>query len=208
MVEREYLKPLPPTAFELKDYRRAKVQKMGYVYFSPDKSYYSVPHRFIGKQTVIHYTKSMVEVHYDHGRIALHRRNPALGNYNTDPDHLGSTHRFYSEWSPGFFTKKAAAHGEHVLGCIEKILDVGDYPEIGYKRAMGVIQLHKAYGSKRLDDACKRALEGGATTYRHIKNILENNLDKALALDLEGEPEGDGCHIPQHGNIRGKYNYK
>ena len=33
-VEREYLKPLPSTAYELKDYRRAKVQKMGYAYFS------------------------------------------------------------------------------------------------------------------------------------------------------------------------------
>ena len=42
-VEREYLKPLPTTAYEIKDYKRAKVQKMGYVYFSPDKSYYSVP---------------------------------------------------------------------------------------------------------------------------------------------------------------------
>ena len=50
-VEREYLKPLPAGAYELKDYRRAKVQKMGYVYFSPDKSYYSVPYRYIGKET-------------------------------------------------------------------------------------------------------------------------------------------------------------
>ena len=38
-VERSYLKPLPGTYYELKDYRRAKVQKIGYVYFSPDKSY-------------------------------------------------------------------------------------------------------------------------------------------------------------------------
>ncbi|WP_245760400.1 hypothetical protein [Salegentibacter flavus] len=32
-------KALPEGAYELKGYRRAKVQKMGYVYFSPDKSY-------------------------------------------------------------------------------------------------------------------------------------------------------------------------
>ena len=47
-VEREYLKPLPTTRYELKDYCRAKVQKIGYVYFSPDKAYYSVPYRYIG----------------------------------------------------------------------------------------------------------------------------------------------------------------
>ena len=178
-VEREYLKPLPAGAYELKDYRRAKVQKMGYVYFSPDKSYYSVPYRYIGKETMIHYTASVVEVHYHHGRIALHKRNPARGNYNTDEDHLSSTHKFYSDWSPGFFKNMARRHGEHVLGCIEVILETGDYPEIGYKRAMGVIQLHKAYGSKRLDDACKRALEADAASYGRIKNILKNNLDKS-----------------------------
>jgi hypothetical protein len=50
-VEREYLKPLPGSAYELKDYPRAKVQKMGYVYFSSDKSYYSVSYRYIGKVT-------------------------------------------------------------------------------------------------------------------------------------------------------------
>jgi len=34
-IEREYLKALPADPYELKDYKRAKVQKMGYVYFSP-----------------------------------------------------------------------------------------------------------------------------------------------------------------------------
>ena len=73
-VEREYLKPLPAARYELKDYCRAKVQKIGYVYFSPDKSYYSVPYRYIGMHTAIHYTKG-------HGRGILqpsaHRPAPA-----------------------------------------------------------------------------------------------------------------------------------
>lgn len=205
-VEREYLKPLPSTAYELKDYRRAKVQKMGYVYFSPDKSYYSVPYRYIGKETMIHYTASVVEIYYYHQRIALHQRNPAKGNYNTKEDHLSSTHKFYSDWSPEFFKKMAEKHGDNVLGCIEEILKTGDYPEIGYKRAMGLIQLHKAYGSKRLDNACKRALDADAATYRHIKNILKNNLDKSSLFyqDLEE----DKAHIPKHENIRGASYYK
>jgi hypothetical protein len=205
-VERGHLKPLPSTAYELKDYRRAKVQKMGYVYFSPDKSYYSVPYRYIGKETMIHYTASVVEVYYYHERIALHQRNPAKGNYNTNRDHLSSTHKFYSDWSPEFFKKMAGKHGENVVACIEAILKTGDYPEICYKRAMGVIQLHKAYGSQRLDNACKRALEADAATYRHIKNILKNNQDKSSLFykDLEA----DEPHIPKHKNIRGASYYK
>ncbi len=205
-IERAYLKPLPSTTYELKDYRRAKVQKMGYVYFSPDKSYYSVPYRYIGKETMIHYTNSAVEVYYNHQRIAIHQRNPVKGRYNTNSEHLSSTHKFYSDWSPDFFKKKAKVHGTHVLGCIEKILENGDYPEIGYKRAMGVIQLHKGYGSQRLDNACKRALEADAVSYRHIQNILKNNQDKSSLFyqDLEV----DRPHIPEHENIRGASYYK
>jgi hypothetical protein len=179
---------------------------MGYVYFSPDKSYYSVPYRYIGKETTIHYTKSLVEVYYYHQRIALHRRNPAKGRYITNEEHLSSTHKYYSDWSPEFFKKKAALHGRHVLGCVEMILSGGDYPEIGYKRAMGVIQLHKAYGSERLDNACKRALGADAASYMRIKNILKNNLDKSSLFyrDLEQ----DSTHIPHHRNIRGGSAYQ
>ena len=205
-VERAYLKPLPDRRYELKDYRRAKVQKMGYVYFSPDKSYYSVPYRYIGHTTTIHYTASTVEVYYHHTRIAAHHRNPSKGSYNTNRDHLHSTHRFYSDWSPGFFKKKAGVHGKYVQLCVERILADVDYPEIGYKRAMGLIQLHRAYGSSRLDKACRRALQADAVSYKRIQNILKNNLDQTSLFhqDLEDKKP----HIPEHGNIRGASNYK
>src|SRR5680860_239051 len=205
-VEREYLKPLPAARYELKDYCRAKVQKMGYVYFSPGKSYYSVPYRYIGKQTAIHYTKGVVEVYYNHRRIALHSRNPSKGSYNTNREHLSSTHKHYSDWSPEFFKNKAVPHGNNVAACVEQIIASVDYPEIGYKRAMGVIQLHRSYGSRRLDNACKRALQADAVSYRRIQNILKNNLDKSSLFfqDLED----DRPHIPEHRNIRGASNYK
>src|SRR5690606_5839886 len=121
-VEREYLKPLPGARYELKDYCRAKVQKIGYVYFSPDKSYYSVPYRYIGKETAIHYTKATVEVYYNHRRIAMHSRNPSKGVYTTNKEHLGSTHKHYSDWSPEFFMNRAAPHGSNVTACVEQII--------------------------------------------------------------------------------------
>lgn len=205
-VEREYLKPLPDTRYELKGYRRAKVQKIGYVYFSPDKTYYSVPYRYIGKETTIHYTKGTLEVYYNQRRIALHPRNPSKGSYTTNKDHLSSTHKHYSDWSPGFFKSKAAPHGSNVAACVEQIIAGVDYPEIGYKRAMGVIQLHRSYGSRRLDNACKRALQADAVSYKRIQNILKNNLDQSSLFfqDLED----DTSHIPEHQNIRGASNYK
>lgn len=204
-IERGYLKPLPAEQYEIKDYRRAKVQKMGYVYFSPDKSYYSVPYRYIGKQTQIHYTQKHIEVYYNHQRIAIHQRNHATGSYNTNSDHLSSTHQAYLGRNPDYFKNKAAAHGEHVVGCVEHILTSVDYPEIGYKRVIGLLQLHKAYGSDRLNRACRMALNAGIPSYTRIKNILKNNMDKATIL--YNESDSAHSHIPLHHNIRGASSY-
>ncbi len=205
-VERQYLKPLPDSTYQLKDYRRSKVQKMGYVYFSPDKNYYSVPYRYIGKQTQIHYTKSLIEVYFNNLRIAVHERSPLIGSYITNKEHLSSTHQEYVNWSPEFFKNLAQKHGPSVVSFVSGLLGDNDYPEVNYKRALGLIQLHKSYGSKRLNDACERALYGKVFSYNMVKNILKNNLD-AQHIDIN-ELEGAQSHIPSHSNIRGAASYQ
>ena len=205
-VERGYLKALPSAVYQLKDYTRAKVQKIGYVYFSPDKSYYSVPYRFIGKSTMIHYTESTLEIYYYHERIAIHQRDRSMGQYITNKSHLSSTHKDYTDWSPEYFKKIAVKHGPYVVACIEGLFIECDYPETAYKRAMGIIQLHRLYGSQRLNNACKRAVYGNAISYKRIKNILSNNLDKEFS-DHQATINYKS-HIPAHDNIRGPEAFK
>jgi transposase len=202
--EREELKPLPNGIYQLKEYRRAKVQKIGYVYFSPEKSYYSVPYRYIGKTTQIHYTKDTVEVYYFAERIAFHKRNTARGTYNTVDSHLCSTHQKYKDWSPDYFRKLASPIGAHTLACIEGLFVDSDYPETAYKRAMGIIRLARDFGKERLDKACERAVYAKSISYNRIKNILENNQDM---LDFDPVPTKES-HIPKHENIRGASKYK
>lgn len=204
-VERKELKALPDAPYQLKNYCRAKVQKMGYVFLSVDKSYYSVPYRYIGKQTQIHYTATQVEVYYNHDRIALHKRNSSKGAYNTIKEHLSSSHQVYRDWSPEYFKKLAKPHGESVMMFIEQLLSQAFYPEVGYKSAMGVIQLHRQYGSERLNNACARALYGNILSYGRVKNILQNHLDREYQdLDKLGNTQ---THIPLHNNIRGAESY-
>lgn len=154
----------------------------------------------------LNYSCKYVEVYYNHQRITLHQRNQTQGSYNTIADHLSSNHRLYIEWSPEYFKNKAAAHGSHLVKCVEHILASVDYPEIGYKRVTGLLQLHKAYGSNRLDRACQIALDADMVSYSRVKNILKNNMDKAyLFFDKEDQSVS---HIPIHNNIRGAASYK
>lgn len=205
-IERAYLKPLPQTSYEIKDYRRAKVQKIGYVYFSPDKHYYSVPHRYIGQDAMIHYTKNTVEVYRNNERIAIHQRNPSKGVYSTIKEHLSSAHQAYKDWSPEYFKSLAGKHGPAVLMFVSGLLHQEDYPEVAYKRCIGIIQLAKGYGSSRLNNACERACYGNTFSYRMVKNILENNLDKEQFS--QKQLNQNTPHIPKHANIRGKFTYQ
>jgi hypothetical protein len=180
---------------------------MGYVYFSVDKSYYSVPYRFIGKQTQIQYTSSNIEVFLEHTRIACHKRIPAKGLYHTNKEHLSSSHKAYSEWSPDYFINKAEKHGQNVKAFVITLLNQGDYPEIQYKRAMGVIQLYQKHSSQRLDKACLIALNASISSYQRLRNILENNMDKQEEFQdpISNETQS---HIPLHQNIRGASTYQ
>ena len=98
----------------------------------------------------------------------------------------------------------AAKHGENVLTLIDQLVTACDYPETAYKSAMGIVQLHKAYGSERLNNACELALLAGTHSYRRIGNILKNKQDKLPFA----EKSSNVPHIPAHGNLRGASAYQ
>jgi transposase len=202
-TEKQFLKSLPPTPYEVRQYRRAKVQKMGYIFLSEDKHYYSVPYRFIGKHVEVRYTYSALEVFYNHERLCTHKRERQQpGKYSTQRDHLSSNHKAYSEWSLSFFQSKAEYIGPQTVKYITKLILQYSYPEIGYKQVMGILQLTRLYTKDRVENACDRALVLHHCSYRIIDNMLRNGVDQ---LDLQPEMNN---HIPDHENIRGASHYQ
>ena len=201
-LEQEYLQPLPAEPYQIKHYKRAKVQKMGYIYLSDTKNYYSVPYRYIGRQVELQYNRETLEVYCQGERIALHKRVFRPGQYVTIKEHLSSTHRFYSDWSPEYFNKLAGSIGPQTSRYITLLIEQQDYPETGYKQALGILSLKKAFDKHRIETACTMALTHERYSYRTVKRILENNMDKML------EPEQAGqLFIPVHMNIRGPESY-
>jgi len=196
-IEKPYLTALPSQPYELKEYKKAKVQKMGFVYLHKDKNYYSVPFRYIGARVEVQYNSGEVEIYYKSQRIALHKRNYRKGAYTKKDEHLSSSHKFYQDWSPDYFLNWAKKSGDHVQAYVGKLLQQASYPEIAYKQCLGVINLKSMYTDKRLDNACKMALGQSRHGYHIIKNILTNKMDLADQTAIT-EP-----HIARHNNIRG-----
>lgn len=201
-LEKNYLKPLPPTSYEIRSYRRAKVQLMGHIFLSEDKHYYSVPHRYIGKHVEVSYTESIVEIFYNHERLCTHKRDYQAGKYTVINDHLSSSHQVYSQWNLSYFQRKAQPIGAQTVAYITKLILQYNYPEIGFKQAQGIVHLTRLYDKSRIETACQRMLSAQHCSYRSIENMLKSGMDK---LDLFNEEKN---HIPPHQNIRGADQYQ
>lgn len=201
-IEQSVLDPLPPAAYQLRYYKRAKVQKISHIYLGVDKNYYSVPHRYVGRHVEVQYTADVVEVFYSGERIAHHSRSRTAGKYTTIAGHMPSTHQIYNDWNPGWFARRAAHIGRYTERYIQRLIGQYEYPEIGYKQAQGILALAKQYSPERVEAACRRAAPGHRAGYRTIATILKNNLDQAGQTELPLDN-----HIPDHSNIRGGDSY-
>jgi transposase len=202
-VERQTLAPLPPLRYELKKQLFATVMKNGHVALSPDKHYYSVPFRFIGKKVKLMYSRSTIEVFYHYERIAIHQRIKGPYIYTTEKDHMASTHQFVSDWTPERFLNWASGIHEDVYLYILKILDRKQHPEQAYKSCIGILSFAKKVGNDRLIKACQRALGYGIYNYKTIQTILEKGMDQC---DETGE--STQLEMPLHENIRGEEYYQ
>ena len=207
-VDKPALRPLPNYRYAMKNCQIGKVYFHYHVHLKEDDHYYSIHHRYRGKDIEIWYNKNVVEIYYQNMRIALHRRTPnTIERYTTLPEHMPPNHKWMNDWTPEKFIKWAEDIGTHVCDMIITVLDNAKYPEQSYKTCLGILNLPKHHGPDgklRLDKACRRSMLYGSYSYKSIKNILKNNLDQIEQQELFSEP------LPEHENIRGKdyYFYK
>jgi transposase len=202
-TERAALRTLPPELFALKDIKIATVGANYHVELREDRHYYSVPY-YLRKpqektQVKIVYDDRIVSIYHDHLRIAQHRRDRTPNGYSTQPEHMPEAHRRYGQWSAEGLMAWAKNIAPEVLEVITKILQSRTYAPQAFRACMGMLSLHKKYGSLRLSQACRRALSYGSHSYSRIGNIL------AQGLEQESQPGLDLAEplIVNHDNVRG-----
>jgi transposase len=202
-IERQELQPLPGHRFEIRHKKVATVMKNNHVNLSIDRHYYSVPFEYIGKKVKLFYNQADVEIYYQYERIATHMRDYRPFRYSTKPEHLASSHRFVTEWTPENFIKRAEKVGTQTKVYIQKVLERPQHAEQAYRSCQGILSLAKRVGNERLNNACRRADFFGEYSYKTIQTIIERKLD---FTDLDADDKIKP--MPKHENIRGKRYYK
>jgi transposase len=177
-IDRPALRPLPQEAFELAEWKKARVNIDYHVEL--DRAFYSVPHALVHERVDLRSTATSLEVFHKGRRVALHPRPSyfAPGGYSTIPAHMPKSHRKHLEWTPTRLIHWGQSVGPKTRQLIEAILEHRPHPEQGYRSCLGILRLAKQYGNERLEAACDRAVLVRARSYRHVASILKNGLDR------------------------------
>jgi len=195
------LKPLPTQAYEYAEWRLRRVSLDYHV--DIDGHYYSVPYRLIRDQVEARLTTRTVEIFHKGERVAVHLRGTGRGRHTTVPDHMPSAHRRHAEWTIERIQRTAARIGPSTARLLSIILESRPHPEQGYRACLGILRLARQYGEPRLEAACDRGLDIGASSYGSIQSILKNGLDRQpRPPSQQGE-----LVLPDHPNIRGPRYY-
>ncbi|NSW93002.1 MAG: transposase, partial [Firmicutes bacterium] len=195
-VEKAALKPLPNKPYQYAIWKKAKVNIDYHVEF--EGNYYSTPYQLVKQPVEIRATYSTVEIIHKGKRVSSFPRQQANKHiWKTEPEHMPPNHQKVTEWTPERITKWASSIGPYTSSLVTRIMASKEHPELGYRSCMGIIRLAKVYSPQRVENASKRALAYGATSYHSMVSILEKGLDH---LDIEEEAD-----VPPilHENIRG-----
>lgn len=202
-VERAELRPLPSHRFTFAEWKTAKVNIDYHIVF--DKHFYSVPHPLVREEVEVRATTMTIEVYRRGKRVASHRRSSVAGGYTTIPEHMPKAHQKHLKWTPTRLISWAATVGPNAEKFATVLIESRPHPEQGYRSCLGLMRLTKTYTNDRVDAACARALAAGARSYRHVKSILKNGLDRVPLNPSEQEEEYKPV---EHENVRGPEYYQ
>ncbi len=202
-LDRPALRQLPATPYELAEWKKVAVYLDYHVEF--DHHYYSVPYQLYKRKRKVEVraTATVIEVFYKGKRVASHRRSFQRGRHTTLREHMPPSHRLYADWTPERFVRWAGKIGPQTKAFIEHVLTSRAHPQQGFRSCLGILKLAKTYSDERLEAACGRATQIGASSYKSVASILKRGLDSQPL----GEPSTNSR--PQlHSNIRGAAYYR
>jgi transposase len=190
------LKALPDEPYQYAEWKKCRVAPDYHV--DLHGHLYSVPHALIREVLEARMTGTTVELFHRGKRVASHARSALRNRHTTISEHMPSSHRRYAEWTPARIAREAEQIGPASAGLCAAIMRAKPHPEQGFRACLGILRLAKSYGGERLEAACRRGLDIGATTYGSIASILKSGLDRAYREEGAAEPSPI-----RHANIRG-----
>jgi transposase len=184
--EQPLLLALPEERFDIPLWKEAKVHPDHHIVF--DKSYYSMPTRYVGKKLWVRGGMNKVQVFSEGDLLKTHQRSYIPGTWKTDEADYPPEKSKYLLKHTSHYQEQALRHGEHVCMVVGIIMAEHAYRNL--RKVQALFRLADKYGSEALNLTCRRCLYYDTYQMRAIKTILEKQLYR-LPLESEGAERSD-----------------
>jgi transposase len=166
--------PLTGEPFDTPVFAEAKVHPDHHIRFG--QALYGVATRYIGQTVLVRGTTKLVRIYHRGELIKTHPR-VAPGQRSTDYDDYPKEKTPYAMRNCDYCIDKAKALGESIGRFAEALLE-GDFPWAKLRQAQKLLRMADRYGAKRLEAACRRALNFDLINVHRLEGILRNNLKR------------------------------
>lgn len=170
--EQSHLIPLPEERFDMPLWKEAKVHPDHHIVF--DKSYYSLPTRYIGKKVWARGGMQSVQIFYDGELIKTHQRAYRPGTWRTDETDYPPEKSKYIMRSLSYYQTEAMKYGHHVSQLIIKIMAEHAYRNL--RKVQAIFRLAEKYGHEAVDLTSKRCLYYEDLRMSTIKKVIQKGL--------------------------------
>lgn len=202
--EKFALSPLPEIPYKMSEWRTAKVRPDYHV--SVESMFYSVPYEYINRQVEVRLSENLVEIYFNHMRIASHKRlYGKFGQLATTHDHMPDNHKLYVDQTPENAKEWAGSIGGNTLKVIHYLLDSSQTEKLALQSIFSLKKTERRYSKYEIERACKMIISMTARpTVKGIQTLLANNKKNDAELELKRKAESTNNH---YGFMRGAAYY-
>jgi transposase len=178
------LRPVAAEPFECPQWKQCTVHPDHHIVF--DRSYYSLPTRYIGKEVWARGDSRLVKIFLEGELIKVHARAERPGTWRTDPTDYPPQKLAYLMAVPTYCRAQAAQVGPKTEALVKAVLN--DHAMRNLRKAQAILRLADKYGSSSMEAAAERALFFGNFHYRSLKLILEKGWDLKIPVYSQPPP--------------------
>jgi len=187
--EKFALSPLPITPYKMSKWNTVKVGPDYHV--SIESMFYSVPYEYINRQVEVRLSEDLVEVYFNHMRIASHKRlYGKFGQLSTIHDHMPDNHKLFVDQTPEAAIEWAESIGASTLDVIQYILDTSQTEKLALQSIFSLKKSERRYSKYEIERACKMVISmTKRPTVKSIQTILKNNKKNDAEQELKRKTE-------------------
>lgn len=148
--EKFALSPLPASPYKMSEWKTAKVRPDYHI--SVESMFYSVPYEYINRQVEVKLSDNLVEIFFNHMRIASHKRlYGKFGQISTIRDHMPDNHKLFVDQTPEAVIEWAESIGPSTLNVVQYILDTSQTEKLALQSIFSLKNLNVVTQNMKLN---------------------------------------------------------